>query len=257
MDKNKELFVFLGPTLSQKRARSELDACYLPPAGQGDVYLAARQRPFAIGIVDGYFERVPSIWHKEILWALSHGIHVLGAASMGALRAVELQPFGMKGIGKIFDDFRRGVINDDDEVAVAHADEDHRFKALSEPMVNIRATLNAAEQEGILPRAVGQQLITLAKRTFYPERSFSSLISQARQAGIESNSLHMLQHFVTSHRIDQKGEDAVELVRALGELRAAGQRPPPVAFSLAHTDAWDRFLEWAKSQSPRSSRQNE
>ena len=49
-----------------------------PPVGQGDVYRAAtRYRPRAIGIVDGYFHQVPSVWHKEILWAMAEGIHDL------------------------------------------------------------------------------------------------------------------------------------------------------------------------------------
>src|SRR6516165_742713 len=94
--------IFLGPTLSVDEARQELDADYLPPAAQSDVYLAARRQPVMIGIVDGYFQRVPSVWHKEILWAMSRGIHVFGSASMGALRAAELEVFGMEGVGAVF-----------------------------------------------------------------------------------------------------------------------------------------------------------
>ena len=79
--------VFLGPSLPLHEARRILPATYRPPAAQGDVYRAALERPWGIGIVDGYFERVPAVWHKEILWALQQGIHVFGAASIGALRA--------------------------------------------------------------------------------------------------------------------------------------------------------------------------
>ena len=61
-----------------------------PPARQGDVYRAALARPAIIGIIDGYFETMPTVWHKEILWAMAKGIHVYGAASIGALRAAEL-----------------------------------------------------------------------------------------------------------------------------------------------------------------------
>src|SRR4051794_12155361 len=114
------VFVFTGPTLSPEAARAELDAAYLPPVSQGDVYRVALQRPWAIGIIDGYFERVPAVWHKEILWAMSRGIHVFGSASMGALRAAELAPFGMVGIGEIFEAYQSGTLEDDDEVAVAH-----------------------------------------------------------------------------------------------------------------------------------------
>ena len=76
--------IFTGPTLSAVDARMVLEADYRPPAAEGDVYRAAQAHPHLIGIIDGYFERIPAVWHKEILWAMSHGIHVFGAGSMGA-----------------------------------------------------------------------------------------------------------------------------------------------------------------------------
>jgi len=78
-----EIYVFLGPTLTEKEARAELDAVYLPPAAAGDVYRLWRRRPRAIGIVDGYFERVPAVWHKEIMWVMERGVHVFGGAGLG------------------------------------------------------------------------------------------------------------------------------------------------------------------------------
>ncbi len=120
--------IFTGPTLSAADAKRVLDADYLPPAAEGDVYRVARQGPQVIGIIDGYFERVPAVWHKEILWAMSQGIHVFGAASMGALRAAELEAFGMEGVGAIFEAFRDGALEDDDEVAVAHAGAEFDFR---------------------------------------------------------------------------------------------------------------------------------
>jgi len=122
--------LFAGPTLKKHDAASLGAAECLPPVRQGDIYRAvARQRPRAIGIVDGVFQHVPSVWHKEILWAMSNGIHVFGAASMGALRAAELSPFGMVGVGRIFEAYRSGVLEpygdapfeDDDEVAIRRA----------------------------------------------------------------------------------------------------------------------------------------
>ena len=72
-------YVFSGPTLSHHEIAAELDAICLPPASQGDIYRASLDGPWAIGLIDGYFERVPAVWHKEILWAMSRGIHVFGA----------------------------------------------------------------------------------------------------------------------------------------------------------------------------------
>ena len=103
-----EIYVFLGPTLAEKEARAELDAVYLPPVSAGDVYRLWRRRPRAIGIVDGYFDRVPAVWHKEIMWMMEHGVHVFGGAGLGALRAAELDSFGMHGVGWVYQAFRQG-----------------------------------------------------------------------------------------------------------------------------------------------------
>ena len=119
--------VFVGPTLPIAEAAA-VSRRHLPAAGGARRRLPRRvaPRPRAIGIVDGYFQWAPAVWHKEILWAIGQGVHVFGAASMGALRAAELAPFGMRGVGRIFEAYRDGSLGrrqpfeDDDEVAVVH-----------------------------------------------------------------------------------------------------------------------------------------
>ena len=133
-----------------------LDADYLPPAGRGDVLRAALRRPRVIAVVDGVFDRAPAVWHKEILFALSEGIHVYGAASMGALRAAELDRFGMRGIGEVYRAYADGSLEDDDEVAVAHGDARDGFRPVSDAMVDVRATLEAAVAEGIVAARLRQ-----------------------------------------------------------------------------------------------------
>ncbi|RUX88390.1 hypothetical protein EN930_18015 [Mesorhizobium sp. M7A.F.Ca.CA.004.11.2.1] len=71
-----------------------------PPARCGDVMRAVLEGRKVIGLIDGLFESGPAVWHKEILFALDAGCRLLGAASMGALRAAECWQFGMIGIGK-------------------------------------------------------------------------------------------------------------------------------------------------------------
>ena len=166
--------VFLGPTLSHDDARDVIDAEYLPPAAHGDVLRAALRRPRAIGLVDGVFERVPAVWHKEILFALSEGIHVYGAASMGALRAAELDAFGMRGVGEIYHAYAEGVLEDDDEVAVAHAGVEDGFRALSDSMVDVRATLDAALAERVVTGSTAASILGRVKATFYADRLLSA-----------------------------------------------------------------------------------
>jgi hypothetical protein len=245
-----QVFIFLGPTLSHDDARAEFDAVYLPPAALGDVFRAAKERPFAIGIIDGYFERQPAVWHKEILWALSQGVHVFGAASMGALRAAELEAFGMRGVGEIFEAFQSGALEDDDEVAVAHGERSAAYRASSEAMVNIRATLRCAEQEGVLDAALRDRVETLAKRMFYPDRSYPNLLRRALEDGAPADEIRNLSSFVARSRIDQKRLDALELLRTIKECCHASKVPDRATFSFAHTEAWDQIVDWAETQPP-------
>ena len=149
--------VFVGPSLPPAlRPAEETLFEWRPPVRQGDVYRAALAHPLAIGVVDGYFDTMPTAWHKEFLWAMAEGIHVFGAGSIGALRAVELEAFGMRGIGRIYRALRDSPWLDYDEVAVVHGPSQLGYPSETEAMVNVRATLAAAVQDGILaPRPVG------------------------------------------------------------------------------------------------------
>ena len=96
--------VFLGPSLPIAEARQVLpQAVYHPPAAVGDVYrVAASGDCSVLALIDGLFQSVPAVWHKEILFALELGLRVFGASSMGALRAAELDVFGMVGVGTVY-----------------------------------------------------------------------------------------------------------------------------------------------------------
>ena len=232
-------YVFMGPTLDVGSARAELDAVYLPPASEGDVYRAAVKRPHAIGIIDGYFERVPAVWHKEILWAMSQGVHVFGSASMGALRAAELAPFGMEGVGVIYESFRDGILEDDDEVALGHGPAEMGYPAHSEPMVNIRSTLRAAESESVISAATREALERIAKALFYPSRRYSLVLRLAAGEGVVAVELDQLRAWLTTGARDQKREDAVAMLRRMRAHLASDPGPKRVAYTFEYTETWD------------------
>jgi hypothetical protein len=114
------------------------------------------RQPQAIGIIDGYFHRVPAVWHKEILWAMSEGIHVFGSASMGALRASELHRYGMIGVGRVFETYRDGRLEDDDEVVVMHSPESFGYHIASGQW-SVSITLRAPRKRVIGRNAFGSR----------------------------------------------------------------------------------------------------
>lgn len=239
------VIVFTGPTFSAADARAELDAVYLPPVSEGDVYRAALDRPQAIGIVDGYFEAVPAVWHKEILAAMVEGIHVFGSASIGALRAAELAAFGMEGVGAIFELFRDGALQDDDEVAVVHGPAETGYVALSDAMVNIRATLERAAAAGIIGAAVASELAVIAKRTHYKDRRYDRLLQLGQAAGLPPMDLNALRDWVPDGKIDQKRLDALEMLRAIRRRLEDGLPPKTVAYRFEHTRFWENARQAA------------
>jgi hypothetical protein len=234
-------YVFIGPTLSLEEAKGAWATNYLPPAAHGDVYRVALKRPRAIGIIDGYFEGVPSVWHKEILWAMSQGIHVFGSASMGALRAAELDSFGMKGVGKVYEAFRDGVLEDDDEVTVVHGPAELSYRAATEAMVNIRHTLAAAAQAGLLAAETLDALVGIAKTIFYKDRDwhYERLLERAAEAALPGDQLDALGLWLPKGRVNQKRDDALEMLQVMGRMLEGRPEAMRVDYRFEHTENWD------------------
>src|SRR5262245_55733660 len=110
--------VFLGPSCSWDEARAVLEAEYRPPARRGDLLRAVADGVGTIVLIDGVlvYDYPPS--PKEVFAALEQGVSVIGTASLGALRSVELRNHGMKGFGTIYQWYLSGIIDRDDEVVV-------------------------------------------------------------------------------------------------------------------------------------------
>jgi len=231
--------VFSGPTLSAHDVKQRLpEATSAGPAGVGDVLRAVHEGFERLAIVDGFFDQRQPAWHKEILHALERGIAVFGAASMGALRAVELEPFGMQGVGKIFELFRDGWLERDDEVAIAHGTPDENYRPLSDALVNARVTFRFAARDGVVSAAFAERCTRTAEAMFYAERSYDAVLAELErsQAAPEARALRAWLERDPSHRVDQKRIDALALLNVLAAAPAPAVRRPP--FRMARTDGW-------------------
>ncbi|HEY3804820.1 MAG TPA: TfuA-like protein [Kofleriaceae bacterium] len=226
--------MFIGPTLHVASTR-ELDV--RPPAAVGDLLRASRERGVRrIALVDGYFERMAAVWHKEILLALERGVAVYGASSMGALRAAELAPFGMIGVGGIYQMFARGELTADDEVAVAHLPAEAGYRAISDALVNLRDGLARAAKARVIAARTARALLELARGTFYRERSWGRVIADGRAAKLPARELDALAAWP---KPDRKAADARQLIARLalsarGETRRPARRRVPRTWALRH-----------------------
>ena len=158
---------------------------------------------------------------------------------MGALRAVELAAFGMEGVGAIFESYRDGILEDDDEVAIAHGPAEVGYRARSEAMVNIRQTLQKAERVGVISQDLQAALVKIGKDLFYPDRSYSLILSRALECGLPEDQLGRLRQWLPEGQINQKHEDAVTMLRLIRRRLAEGLKPKTVSYCFQCTTMWE------------------
>jgi hypothetical protein len=232
--------VFLGPTIPISEARKHFpEAEYVGPVKCGDIIRYTNNPDlFSIGIIDGLFQTVPAVFHKEILFAIAKGVHVFGAASMGALRAAELDIFGMVGVGEVYSAFKSGSLMDDDEVAIIHAPKELDYRPLSEAMVNIRASLHAAWEDASITTKTRDSLIAFAKSLYYPDRTAARIRDHANHMDKDE----VLVYLKGAGKVDLKKADAIEMLKLMKRFSDDKVQPKPHNFTLEYTDSLDDLV---------------
>lgn len=219
--------VFAGPSLPPRARPSDPELRWLPPAATGDVLRLVGSGMKCICLIDGYFDHRPATWHKELLTVMAAGIRLVGASSMGALRAAELDRLGMEGVGDIFRAYRNGLLTGDDEVALIHGPEAIGWAAASIPMVEVRATLIRAVRDGLIQAAAARRMRALARDIHYTERDWPLLRRRWVTAGLVD---HDLAEAVEHRHVPLKQLDA-ELCVAV----ALAGGPAPATFEVPQT----------------------
>jgi hypothetical protein len=210
-----EIIVFLGPSLDRESARRYCEAEYRPPAARGDILRAAADGARVIGLIDGVFFQECAVAHREILSVLQAGVKVIGASSMGALRAAELDTLGMEGVGNVYRLYKEGVLESDDEVALIF--DPVYFVPASEPLVNIRCTIRRAREAGVIGRGCAEQLLSQAQALYFPDRTYDAIVLRTRSTASEVE-LTRFRRFVETSACDLKREDAIQALRRIREI---------------------------------------
>ncbi|MER5904300.1 TfuA-like protein [Streptomyces mirabilis] len=149
---------------------------------------------------------------------------MIGAASIGALRAAELAPFGMLGVGSIYASYVQGEIDGDDEVAVGQAP-DGEWNALTWPVVNVRHALQLALSAGVLDGERAADLLVALRAVYYPQRTTAAVWAVCRRHGESEFAEWLAQRRARDvHFADLKRIDALAAVRTALD----GQTPPAV-----------------------------
>lgn len=210
-----KIIVYAGLSLPFDEAKEILDSTgdieviYKRPIQRGDLGQALKEHPDIIAIIDGVFHQSSAVGHKEILNVMKKGIRVYGASSMGALRASELDTLGMVGVGYVYNQYATGEVDSDDDVAVMLDSES--LEALSVPLINMKYVFTNAVGENILTEDEKDELLTIAKKTFYPKRNYSQTL---RESDLDDDKKTELIDFIRTSP-DIKKEDAKELLETI------------------------------------------
>jgi TfuA protein len=208
-----DVIIYLGPSLPLDKAQDILKADYRPPVEREDLLNVIKEMPSIIGIIDGVFLEKAAVGHREILQVIKAGIKVIGSSSMGALRASELDQFGMVGIGEVYKMYHDGVLEADDEVALMC--DPITNQAYSDAMVNIRITCREGVSSGFLNREEAENIIRTGKDLWYPDRTWNRILKKSINNEVRQQEIS---EWLLNNKIDQKRNDAIEVLKYIRSL---------------------------------------
>ena len=213
-----KIVIFTGPSLDHDKAREIFDkAVYMPPIKRGDATRAFENGAKIIGIIDGIFFDEVAISPRELLSLLDKGVILIGGSSMGALRAAELDVYGMVGVGHIYEMYKRGEINSDDEVALIFAPD--TLKPLSEPLINIRYNLKALSERNSIDIKTFENLLKIARGLYYPSRTYERIVNLAIcEKLLTKEEGDRILDSIARNTVDLKKLDAIKVVEKVKEI---------------------------------------
>lgn len=208
------IHVFAGPTIERNAILSVVpEAIIHPPVQHGALFKLQSQPGDIVAIIDGNFFHMAAIRHKEILAIIEAGVRVYGAASMGALRAAELDVFGMHGVGVVYRLFASGVLSRDDEVAVAHADATAGWRPANLALVSLRFKVRRARSHGVIDSVTERHIIQAATELPFYDRTYNRIGETLATSGIPASAIDRAMQFLEADTSDIKRLDAERLLR--------------------------------------------
>lgn len=216
-----KIIVFCGPTITAFEASKIINAEFRPPIKHGDLISCVyNDHPDVIVIIDGVFINKLSVWHSEINEAINKGVTVYGASAMGAIRAAEMQKWGMRGVGEVFSLFSNGIIEADDEVFCDYTLIDGIYKKNTISVINLRYILSKATESLIISKDHADEIINTVKSLFYKERTISLIMNACMEKGtLNHNESKRLVEIISQSDLDIQKIDAIKCLEAVKKLR--------------------------------------
>ncbi len=212
--------LFAGPSIQGLPISASLEI--RPPAVCGDLAALLASPPAAVALIDGCFKLAPTVWHREILDLIAAGTMVMGGASLGALRACELDRHGMIGIGAIYEAYRGGVLVRDDAVMLDHAPAELGYAPFTLALVDAEHALRKLD---LCPRAL-RMMQRIVRTTPFELRDWRRCLARYEQRTGEQFPVSLA---ALEGAPSLKAKDARAVIEALEACTPAarGEQPDP------------------------------
>ncbi|MFW2438911.1 MAG: TfuA-like protein [Arenicellales bacterium] len=199
-------YVFGGPSLELLTTLMREQINERPPVRNGDLQtLCSDVRPGTALILDGLFGSELAINPTEIRQAMEAGWQVYGAASMGAMRAAELWPLGMIGLGDVYNLLRSGCLSSDADMAVLYVSTHFREATIS--MVHIQFLLNHMHRCHHLPTLQARKMKLAAQHIYWTERTLGQVLAAWHSIAIEEQHINIFSQLVGDPSLHPKKRD--------------------------------------------------
>ncbi|MEU6373898.1 TfuA-like protein [Streptomyces sp. NPDC046909] len=198
-----------------------------PPVRRGDLTPLLDRRPGTVVIIDGLFGGSLAVTPTECRELLDAGWTLVGASSMGALRAADLWPLGAIGVGDVFTLYRLGALTSDADVATT-LDADAGFAELTVSVVHLRAVLAAAVASGVLAPALRTAMSRAAEDVHWTERSWPACRAAWRELGVSEPLVSAVLRLGRETSLHPKVRDADTTLRSVLANDWIGDRIHPV-----------------------------
>ncbi|MCH9687310.1 MAG: hypothetical protein K0V04_38100 [Deltaproteobacteria bacterium] len=201
-----EPLVFAGPSVEGLPQWMRRKIQLRPPARRGDLEaLRAQRQPGRVVLLDGLFGASMAVTPTECRQLLEDGWQVVGASSIGALRASELWSVGMIGVGEIYTMLRMDIVTADAELAVAYHPDTHR--ELTYSLVHVRAAVASVADTPAMAE-LAPTLLHAAQAIYWPERSRARLQRAWTRQGLSEHQLARLLGRLADPELHPKHKDA-------------------------------------------------
>ena len=215
MNEAVKIKVYAGLSVSKEEVVSILPQAEVArPVKRGDTLFDIRHGINVIAIIDGRFQDVLAVSSTELMDCMRCGIRVYGSSSMGALRAAELSPYGMIGVGDIYEYIRNTPYFRDDLLGQRLSGD---MTDAGCPYVNFMFGLKWLQETGEIDVETQTLLDQAYRDLHFGERDRFGLRDNLRSLHPESSDelMAVANRVFTEH--NQKKSDAIKLLQQIKE----------------------------------------